>query len=134
MCDIFSPGVDRIWIEKIIETVRTASQHTFMFLSKNPIKYYEYYWPVNAWLGATVESRSKLHRLDTINVNKNNHRFVSIEPILGPFQENDFKGMDLVIVGRDSSPKAKFPYKDWITSINHPNVHIKKDLKVFYHL
>ena len=56
MCDIFSEGVDQRWIYAILKVVEENPHHTFMFLTKKPMKYKSYTWPENAMLGITLTS------------------------------------------------------------------------------
>jgi len=132
MCDIFSEGVKSSWIHHIIETAKICNQHTFMFLTKKPENYRNYNWPGNCYLGATVEHYEHSWRKVEIQNLNNNKTFLSIEPIFSDFYAFDFKGIDLIIVGADSSKGAKIPPLEWVKSINHPNIYYKANLRKHY--
>jgi len=58
MGDIFSPGVKDEWVSKVLEHVARFPQTTFLFLTKNPKRYFDFLdeMPENTILGATVET------------------------------------------------------------------------------
>jgi len=68
MADIFSPGVDRLWVQKIIERVSTRPHVHFIFLTKRPSFYQHYKWPENVWLGTTLDTwETQLDRAVELN-------------------------------------------------------------------
>ena len=122
------------WIHRIIEVCGSADWHEFMFLTKNPIRYNEFEFPPNCWIGATVEQLNVkgMERFgDLIEVETQAKKFVSIEPILGCFKDVDFDSLDLVIVGAMSGPGAIKPERHWIDSIKHDNIFLKENIKPF---
>ena len=58
MGDLWGSWVPREWIERVLEVVRANPRTEFFFLTKNPIRYFEFLdrMPGNATLGATVET------------------------------------------------------------------------------
>jgi len=42
----------------------------------------------------------------------------------------DLTGIDLVIIGADSTKGATSPKKEWVDSIQHPNIFYKSNLKL----
>lgn len=44
-------------------------------------------------------------------------RFLSIEPLLGPIGEADFSGIDWVIVGGESGPRARQMKIEWVREV-----------------
>jgi protein gp37 len=44
-------------------------------------------------------------------------KFLSIEPLLGPIPELNLTGIDWVIVGGESGPRARPMKKEWVTDI-----------------
>jgi len=131
MCDIFSEGVKRIWIENIIDTVERSPQHTFMFLTKRPEYYQKYSWPKNCWLGATVENDNLDNRIGYLE-ELSNKTFVSIEPIQSDFFPYLFDDVDLVIIGADSTPGAKVPPLEWVLSVRHKHIWYKRNILKHY--
>jgi len=103
--DIFAEEVPSEWILKIYEVTRMAEQHKFIFLTKNPSRYYSLPkpYPANVWLGAsTPDANSCSTFCNTLKILKNNgaQTFVSAEPLLEPISEYiDFDAIDGIIVG-----------------------------------
>lgn len=56
MGDIFSAGVNRSWVQLIIDAIRTRPDVSFLFLTKRPEWFQRYLWPPNAWLGTTLDA------------------------------------------------------------------------------
>lgn len=131
MCDIFSEGVNWIWIENIIDTVERCPQHTFMFLTKKPVEYLQTDWPVNCWLGVSIEKKSLWLRMAYMDALPNK-KFVSIEPILSDFTGLYLGVFDLVILGADSSKGAKIPPLEWVKSVHHRNIWYKRNILKHY--
>ena len=134
MCDLFGGWIPSVWIIRIIDICNYSPQHEFMFLTKNPIRYNEFDFPENCWIGATVEQLDikGMERFeDIVEVKTSARKFLSIEPILGDFTDVDFDSFDLVIVGAMTGPGAIKPEKGWIDSIKHHNIHFKDNIKPF---
>ena len=129
MGDLFGNWVDAGFIRVVLDFCRARSQHTFMFLTKNPGRYFDFDFPANCWLGWTVTTGKGTHAFCMASLNKT---FISIEPILGSFENTDFLGIDLVIIGAQTGPGAIPPKKEWIESIKHPNIYYKKNLTDIY--
>jgi protein gp37 len=93
MGDLFGDWVPVEWIEKVIEAIKLSPTSHFLFLTKNPKRYFEFYrmFPENIVLGVTIESNrsypefskapSYANRTLLIDVPWK-HKLVSIEPIL----------------------------------------------------
>lgn len=65
-------------------------------------------WPSNVWAGATVEDRaSAVLRLPALRAVPAKVRFLSVEPMLEDLRDIDLTGMDLVIIGGESGPRAR---------------------------
>jgi protein gp37 len=60
-------------------------------------------WPVNVWLGATVEDQERRARLDVLRAIKGPViKFASCEPLLEDLGDVDFTGIDWAIFGGES--------------------------------
>jgi protein gp37 len=137
MSDIFSEGVHQNWIYEILKVVNENPQHLFMFLSKRPMKYKNYQWPGNCMLGTTITSNKDFDRVQWL-IRSTSHTlcplFVSLEPILGPVDRFDFNNyyssysLDLLIIGAETGPGARIPDRDWLKTINHPNIYYKHNI------
>jgi len=98
MGDLFGDFIPSEWILRVINHVRMFPDTTFLFLTKNPARYFEFLnvMPSNVVLGATIEtnrddmyiehniSRAPLpsSRYKAMKELKWRRKFVSIEPIL----------------------------------------------------
>lgn len=133
MCDLFGNWIPNEWLKQILQAVYDCPNHEFMFLTKNPKRYKNIYFPGNCWIGVTAESGQREYRIKELI--KYHHsdvkRFVSIEPLLGPFIDVDLSELDLVIVGAMTGHNAIKPEKYWIDSIRHRNIFYKNNIKKF---
>lgn len=135
MADLFGDWVDYLRILQVIQVANDNPQHTFQFLTKNPKRYLEFDFPKNCWLGITITNSQEAGKLFDL-LQKNNYKFVSIEPLLGGFGKEFNKFLtivDLVIVGAMTGMGKKnvIPKKEWIDSIKHPNIFYKDNIKKF---
>lgn len=130
MCDMFGEWIQPAWIKMVLDVVKNNPQHTFQFLTKNPSRYSDFYFPDNCWLGTTIESPEFGNRMKSFASIKN-YKFISIEPLLGDFTGMNFDNFDLVIVGAMSGKKVVTPKKEWIYSIKHNNIFVKNNIKKY---
>lgn len=132
MCDLFGEWIPRRWITDVIKIAEICEQHTFMLLTKNPKRYWEFNFPANCQLGATVTNYSDCERMVSgFTCKEDRYQFLSIEPLMGSMQGARLDWLDLVIVGADSSRGAIKPRREWIKSIKHPNIHYKANIKEY---
>lgn len=73
-------------------------------------------WP-HVWLGATVEDRASLRRVDHLRAVPARIRFLSIEPLLGDLGMINLSGIHLVIVGGESGPYARPMDEAWANDL-----------------
>jgi len=108
------------WMEKVLAKIRENLGYNFLFLTKHPEIYYDYFWPENTWLGVTATTNDELRLAYLVLLNtslEENLVFVSIEPILEPIEAHDWiGGWDWLIVGAETgNRKGKvIPEKEWI--------------------
>jgi len=75
-------------------------------------------WPLpGLWLGVSVEDRERLARIDRLRRAPAAVRFLSIEPLLEDLGELDLSGIDWVIVGGETGPRARDMDPAWARSI-----------------
>jgi len=135
MGDLFGEWVPTQWIIDILQVCNNNPQHAFMFLTKNPRRYYDFEFPLNCWLGATITSRDDFDKYGFYKhkfVDVSNKTFLSLEPLFGGFEEIDFRGVDLIIVGADSRRGQPAPKREWVRSIKHRNIWYKKSIRDLY--
>lgn len=93
MGDLFGAWVPREWILKVIEAIRNSPSSYFLFLTKNPKRYYKFLdvYPENLVLGATIETNrdyrvscapSQSERYKCMVELPYSRKLVSIEPIM----------------------------------------------------
>lgn len=72
----------------------------------------------NVWLGVSVEDQKRAdERIPLLLQTPASLRFASVEPLLGPVNLRMLGGLDWVIVGGESGPKARPCNVEWIRSI-----------------
>jgi protein gp37 len=142
--DDFGAWISSEWIEKIILVARENLETEFMFLSKNPVRYLDFIFPKNCWLGATItggEKESEIYKSILVLQNMENKTFVSIEPLLGklPTEKTPklLEDIDLVILGAMTGKNAVVPKKEWADEIienckrDGVKIHIKENIKKY---
>jgi protein gp37 len=68
-------------------------------------------------MGVTVESQAEVRRVEHLRQVPATVRFLSIEPLLSPIKQLDLEGVNWVIVGGESGPKARPMKEEWVLSI-----------------
>lgn len=119
LMDFCDNQVPRRWRDDAWHRVHQTPNLDWMLLSKRPENYRKMLpgpdigtpewgdgWP-NVWLGATVEDRARLRRIDHLREVPARIRFLSIEPLLEDLGTLDLVGIHLVIVGGESGPHAR---------------------------
>ena len=138
MGDLFGEWVPDSWIDEVLNACRQAPWHTYLFLTKNPKRYKEYLdrgiqiMPEYFWYGTTITSDAEVNSAwELLKLPKNIKRFLSIEPLQGPVDLNEYelllkdwrkiytigKYLDWVIIGAQTGPGAKPPKPEWVQSI-----------------
>lgn len=74
-------------------------------------------WPVNAWLGTSIENADVLGRIDHIRRVPAAVRFLSVEPLLGDIPELDLTGIHWLITGGESGRNARVMDPAWALSL-----------------
>ena len=91
--------------------MRRADWHRFQVLTKRSERLADLdsalEWAPNVWMGVSVESDEHRLRIDELRATHARLKFLSLEPLLGPLQHLDLRGIDWVIVGGESGPKAR---------------------------
>lgn len=121
MSDLFHRDVPVDFIQDVISIMRQAHWHTFQVLTKRAERLAEMdrqiQWPKNVWLGVSVENQDYIFRIDLLRQTHATVKFLSLEPLLGPLPMLNLKGIDWVIVGGESGPKARPIQYEWVASI-----------------
>ena len=121
MSDLFHKEVPLSFIQKVFDVILKAHWHTFQLLTKRSERLAKLseklYWPENLWLGVSVENADYKYRIDDLRRTQAHVKFLSIEPLLGPLGSLNLKGIDWVVVGGESGPKARPMEPDWVRDI-----------------
>jgi protein gp37 len=111
MSDLFHKDVPLDYIRRVFEVMRRADWHRFQVLTKRADRLAELApelpWVPNIWMGVSVETDEYRSRIDDLRSTSAMVKFLSLEPLLGPLHNLDLHGLDWVIVGGESGPKAR---------------------------
>lgn len=123
MSDLFHPAVEPQFINKVWTVMQKTPQHTYQVLTKRPERAAElilkFSLPVlsNVWIGTSVEDSAMLGRIDELRRAPAAIHFISFEPLIGSVAGADLTGIDWVIVGGESGPRARQMSHVWVDEI-----------------
>lgn len=123
MSDLFHKDVPEEYVLRAFDVMRRASWHVFQVLTKRSDRLLrlapKIEWPDNVWMGVSVERSDYTFRIDHLRATEAKVRFLSLEPLLGPLENLVLDGIDWVIVGGESGPRARPMQEEWVTSIRN---------------
>lgn len=138
MADLFGSWVPDEWIERVLHICKLSKQHTFQFLTKNPVRLLGFDFPDNCWVGCTAVNHEMYNKASSILSQFDNHvTFLSCEPLLDKIELSWLP--DWLIIGACSNPKPSQPDKSWVDDMisyaksNKIPVFLKPNLKVVDH-
>jgi protein gp37 len=121
MSDLFHRDVPTEYVERVFDVMGRASWHTFQILTKRSQRLRELGralpWRPNIWMGVSVESADYAFRIEDLRAAEARVRFLSLEPLLGPLPRLNLRGVDWVIVGGESGPRARSMDPGWVLEI-----------------
>ena len=121
MSDLFHVDVPVRFIRDVFDVMRRAWWHQFQVLTKRAERLaalsHELDWPANVWMGVSVETSHYVSRVDDLRRTGAAVKFLSIEPLLGAVGEINLHGIDWVIVGGESGPRAREMNREWVVDI-----------------
>jgi len=121
MSDLFQKDVPIGFVQKVFSVMAQADQHQFQILTKRSERLLELDknldWHRNIWMGVSVENQKYAFRIDHLRETHAHIKFLSLEPLLGPLRDLDLSGIDWVIVGGESGPKARPVDPAWVRDI-----------------
>lgn len=136
MSDLFHKDIPFEYIQQVFEVMRETPHHIYQVLTKRPEimrQFCQEFYPEplqNVWLGTSVENSTYVLRADCLKNIPAAVRFLSIEPLLGEIDFIDLKGIDWVIVGGESGPKARPMHPDWVRKIR--DLCVESDTAFFF--
>ncbi len=122
MSDLFHEDIPDSFLDEVFSVVTKTPQHTFQILTKRaerlPLYFSNRKCPENVWLGVSVEDRAfGLPRIESLREVNASIRFLSVEPLLESLGNINLAGIQWVIVGGESGPKARPMQKEWVDEI-----------------
>lgn len=111
MSDLFHARVPVSFIRDIFDVCRDTPQHTYQVLTKRSLRLLrtaeKLDWPRNLWMGVSVENAAALARVDHLREVPAAVRFLSCEPLIGPLDGINLRGIHWVIAGGESGPNYR---------------------------
>lgn len=131
---------DCVWMTRVLEKIRQYPQHTFLFLTKEPV-YYQYLnfiAPKNCWFGVTITNQSMMNFFADLifetTWDETRKLFFSFEPLLEKIELHVIP--DWLIIGAENgNRKGKvIPEREWIDPLLDLGIPIfmKDSLKPLY--
>lgn len=121
MSDLFHADVPLGYIEQVFDVMRRAHWHEFQVLTKRADRLATLspglHWPPNVWMGVSVENAEYTPRIDQLRDAGAAVKFLSVEPLLGPLGAINLDGIDWVIVGGESGPRARGMKREWVIDV-----------------
>ena len=121
MSDLFHEKVPESFIQRVFDVMRRAHWHNFQVLTKRAARLEQLDskidWPPNVWMGVSVENQQYVSRIDNLRRTGAVIKFLSLEPLLGPFDNLNLEDINWVIVGGESGPRARPMSESWVIHI-----------------
>lgn len=120
MSDLFHADVPDAFIKRVWDVMLACPQHHFQVLTKRPDRMADLFAlgliqpQTHIWVGTSVESDEVVERIAHLRAIKQSTLFVSFEPLIGPINEVDLRGIHWAIVGGESGPRARFMEAAWV--------------------
>ncbi|OGL64317.1 MAG: hypothetical protein A3I72_00460 [Candidatus Tectomicrobia bacterium RIFCSPLOWO2_02_FULL_70_19] len=123
MSDLFHKNIPIAFIQRVFEVMRKANWHQYQILTKRSDRLLELdgelKWGPHIWMGVSVENEDYVYRIDNLRETNAKIKFLSLEPLLGPLPNLNLEGIDWVIVGGESGPKARPMDPKWAVDIRN---------------
>jgi protein gp37 len=127
MSDLFHKEIPKEFISHVCDTMERAHWHTFQVLTKRSSlmrdflrrRYSDGRGPSHIWFGVSVEDGSKKSRIRHLQEAPAGVRFLSVEPLIGPMGKLDLTGIDWVIAGGESGPRARPMEREWVREVRN---------------
>jgi protein gp37 len=122
MSDLFHEAVPDGFVDRVLDVCRQTPQHTYQVLTKRAERLPKFFadrtCPANVWLGVSVEDRKYgVPRIAHLRRVKAAVRFLSVEPLLEDVGKINLRGIQWVIVGGESGPKARPMEERWAENV-----------------
>jgi len=125
MSDLFHKDVPADFIAQVFDTMERTYWHTYQVLTKRSSllrnflvkRYRDQTPPRHIWLGVSVEDENRKSRIRHLQDAPAGIRFLSLEPLIGPIGKLNLQGIDWVIAGGESGPRARPMQVAWAREI-----------------
>jgi protein gp37 len=121
MSDLFHDDVPDEFIFLLFNIMNKAHWHRFQILTKRSDRLMKLdpklKWSENIWMGVSVEDIQHAFRVNELRATSAEVKFLSLEPLLDSMQEIDLSGIDWVVVGGESGPKARPIDYQWVVAL-----------------
>lgn len=127
MSDLFHKRIPESYISAVFETMENANWHIYQVLTKRSSllkkfinnRYRDRSAPTHMWFGVSVENQQAKSRIAHLQTANADVRFLSVEPLIAPVGTLNLNGIDWVIVGGESGPRARPMRKEWALDIRN---------------
>ena len=127
MSDLFHKKIPKSYIARVFDTMEQADWHIYQVLTKRSSllqkfineRYKTRRAPAHIWLGVSVENEQATSRIAHLQKASASVRFLSVEPLIAPVGKLNLKGIDWVIVGGESGPRARPMDARWAIDIRN---------------
>lgn len=134
MSDLFHKSVPEKFILSVFDVMCKADQHVYQVLTKRSERLLEFDkklpWSNHIWMGVSVENQDCVDRIDHLRKTSASVKFLSVEPLIGPIKNLNLEGIDWVIVGGESGPRARPVDPLWVIDIK--NQCVKANVPFFF--
>ncbi len=121
MSDLFHKNVPTSYIQQVFDVMVRADWHYYQVLTKRSERLMQLSsqlpWRPHIWMGVSVETEDYTFRIDHLRETEACVKFLSLEPLLGALPKLNLQGIDWVIVGGESGPRARVMRKEWVLDI-----------------
>jgi protein gp37 len=120
MGDLFHNDVPGSFIQSVFNVMLKYPNHRYQILTKRPDRLAlvpSHWWAGDMFAGVTIEHPHEYWRINYLRRCHAHHKFLSLEPLLGPLPNLDLTDIHWVIVGGESGPGARPMHPDWVRDI-----------------
>lgn len=121
MSDLFHSNVPDAFVRQVFEVMHEAHWHEYQILTKRSERLAAIHrslpWAPHIWMGVSVENARFTHRIEHLRSTDARVKFLSLEPLLGSLPDLDLRGIQWVIVGGESGPRARPMQRSWVLDI-----------------
>jgi protein gp37 len=127
MSDLFHKDIPHSHVAAVFDTMEEADWHIYQILTKRSSlmvrfvneRYSTRTAPAHLWLGVSIEDKQATSRIVHLQRANASVRFLSIEPLIGPVGRLNLRGVDWVIVGGESGPRARPMHPEWVIEVRN---------------